>query len=252
MTNEQIFDQWCPASSRWATWAKPVLFTAPFAQHYDAPLGHEWQKLDVSWAPKNSSDTAVILELPGTQALLYALALFPLGYQPVPLFNCCAAEQHEVLPTEGIRNYLMRGVLDLQGRELPPGALPAFILDSSRLHGLNTPHPGLFDNRWMTFPQDFPSGTFLKEACIGKVLLVREGDGQPQLDLAPVLMRWQEAGVQVLQVDVAHPGEPQPLMVRPPPRYRWFFQRALALAGFLPNSAGGFGSIIPMPGGGAG
>ncbi len=252
MTNEQIFDQWCPASSRWSTWAKPVLFTAFLPQNFDAPLGGEWQRLDVSWAPRDASDTAIILDLPGTASLLHALALFPLGYQPVPLFNCCAAENHEVLPTDEIRKYLVRGALDFQGRELSPGAPPAFILDSNRLQGSHPPHPGLFDNRWMTFPQDFPSGTFLKEAGINQVLLVRDGSGQPQTDLAQVLLRWQEVGVRLLQVDVAHPGEPQLLPVFPPPRYRWFFQRTLALVGFMQNSAGGFGSIVPEPGGSGG
>jgi hypothetical protein len=252
MTNEEIFDQWCPASSHWSTWAKPVLFTALLPTNDDTPLGSKWQGLDVSWAPKAGNDTAIVLELPGAASLLRAVALFKIGYQPVPLFNCCAAVTHEVLPTDELREYLVRGAVDLQGQQLLPGAPPAFILDANRLHGSDSRQPGLFDNRWMTFPQDFPSGSYLKDSGISKVILVRDGNGQPATDLAQVLLRWQETGVRLFQVDVAHPGEPPLLPVFPPPRYRWFFQRALALFGFMQNSAGGFGSVIPMPGGGAG
>jgi hypothetical protein len=249
MNNEEVFDAWCPAASRWSTWAKPVLFTSLLPLNDDSSLRDKWQSLDVTWAPRRGNDTAIILDLPGTESILYAAALFAIGYQPVPLFNCCAAAAHEVLPTDGLREYLVRAAADLRTGQLAPDAPPVFLLDSNRLTGSHPPHPGLFDNRWMTFPQDFPSGRFLKDAGIGKIILARDKTGPPELDLAQVLMRWQEVEVRLLQTDVAHPGEPQLLQVAPPPRYRWFFQRTLALLGFMQNSAGGFGSVIPEPGG---
>jgi hypothetical protein len=252
MTNEEIFDQWCPTSSRWSTWAKPVLFAQALPLEQQSSLRSEWQNQNVSWAPAEGVDTAIVIDLPGTASLLLSLALAKIGYQPVPLFNCCAALGHEVLPTDKIREYLVHGAFDLQSLPLLPTVPPAFILDSDRMVGKNIPHPGEFDNRWMTFPQDFPSGNYLKESGISKVILVQTNLRQPALDLAQVLMRWQDTGIQIAVIDATNPAFPQPLTVVPPPKYRWFFQRTLALVGLMRNSAGGFGSVIPEPSSGAG
>ena len=40
-------------------------------------------------------------------------------------------------------------------------APPAFLLDSDRMKA-PAPDPGRFDNRWLVFPQDFPSAAFLR------------------------------------------------------------------------------------------
>ena len=252
MTNEQIFDFWCPPASRWSVWAKPVLFAQDLPVHSDETLHAEWQSLDVTWAPPQGVDTAIVIDLPGIKSILTALALAKVGFQPVPLFNCCSAPREEVLPTGPLREYLVRGACDLQLMEMPPTVPPAFLLDSDRLSGKNIPHPGGFDNRWMTFPQDFPSAQFLKEAGIANVILVQNHLNRPATDLAQVLMRWQEAGLRIAVVDGDYPQPPVPITIAPPPRYRWFFQRALALMGFMRNSAGGFGSVIPEPSSGAG
>ena len=73
------------------------------------------------------------------------------------------------------------------------------------------PGPGTFDNRWVVFPQDFPSAAFLRSRGVAEVLLIQAG-AQPQEDLAHVLLRWQQGG----------------------PR----------------NNAGGFGAVIPVRSGG--
>jgi len=253
MTGEQIFDLWTPAASRWAVWAKPVLFTdlpalteAPSSSADDGPPNVDWLK---SLTP----DSVLIVDLPGSQSILYALALARVGFQPVPLFNCCSSSSdEEVLPTLELREDLVRGASQLQTISLSPDARPAFLLDADRLAGRHAPSPGKFDNRWMTFPQDFPSGTFLREAGIASIILIQAYSVNPQEDLRQVFLRWQEAGLQILSKSLVDSRPPAPVAVTPTPKYRWFFQRALAMAGFRHNSAAGFGSVIPDPSTGAG
>lgn len=253
MTGEQIFDLWTPASSRWAVWAKPVLFTDLSTWDNAPSLGAAWDTLNVDWVKDIAPDAALILDLPGSQSVLYGLACARAGYQPVPLFNCCSSSsEEEVLPTLDLRADLARGASDLQSIQLAADARPVFLLDADRLTGRGIPSPGKFDNRWMTFPQDFPSANFLREAGIHSIVLVQTRAFGPQEDLRQVFLRWQEAGVQILSRGLEDSFPLTPLQVTPAPKYRWFFQRALAIAGFRHNSAAGFGSVIPEPSSGAG
>lgn len=253
MTGEEIFNAWTPAFSRWAVWAKPVLFTDLSSWVGGFSSGSNWETLNVDWVKSVTPDPALVLDLPGSQSILYALALAKAGYQPVPLFNCCSASfAEEVLPTLELRDGLARGATDLQAMPLSSKAPPAFLLDADRLNGRGVPSPGMFDNRWMAFPQDFPSATFLREAGITNIVLVQASAVKPQEDLRQVLLRWQDAGLQVLSKSLDDSLPPAPLQVTPTPTYHWFFERALAMAGFRHNSAAGFGSVIPEPSSGAG
>ena len=60
------------------------------------------------------------------------------------------------------------------------------------------PSPGKFDNRWVVFPQDFPSATFLRSRGVADVLLIHSGKSV-QEDLAHVLLRWQQGGLRMMQ-----------------------------------------------------
>ena len=83
-------------------------------------------------------------------------------------------------------------------------APPAFLLDSRRFPRGKAASPGQFDNRWMVFPQDFPSGKLLLSRGLRRAVVVREG---PLMDdLAHVLRRWQEAGVRIEEKVATEPG----------------------------------------------
>ena len=253
MTGEQIFDLWTPAASRWAVWAKPVLFTDLSTGDEALPSRPVGEALSIDWIKIFTPAPVVIVDLPGAQSILYAPAFAKVGFQPVPLFNCCSSSSaDEVLPTMELRSGLVRGAADLQTISLSPAAPPAFLLDADRLTGRQIPSSGKFDNRWMAFPQDFPSGTFLRESGLASILLVQADSVKPQEDLRQVFLRWQEAGLQIFSKSLEDALPPAPIEVTPTPIYRWFFQRALAMAGFRHNSAAGFGSVVPDPSGGAG
>jgi hypothetical protein len=109
----------------------------------------------------------------------------------------------------------------------------------------------LFDNRWTVFPQDFPSARFLLERGIKRVVLVHaNANAQPQEDLAHVLLRWQEAGLEIFGKTQADKELPVKITVTRPSRFRFVWYRALVLLGFRRSSVGGFGAFLAQSSGG--
>jgi hypothetical protein len=125
-----------------------------------------------------------------------------------------------------------------------------FILDALRTTGTQPLRDDLFDNRWMVFPQDFPSARFLAKQKIKRVVLVQTRSTQPMEDLRHVLLRWQEAGIEILVKGSANTGMPSQIMVAKPSRFRAFWYRALAMIGLRRSSVGGFGGFVPESFGG--
>lgn len=238
MTPQEVYAVWAPDDSPWSAWAKPVLFTAlarvtalselalPEAMPWASPAGR----------------AAVVVDLPGAAAVLTGLALARQGYRPVPLFNGCLASAMivDVMPAAAA---LLAGTDLLQGLALPREAPPAFLLDSKRQEGQSAVRPGLFDNRWAVVPQDMPSGTHLRAAGVGSVVVCCERVAE---DLTHILCRYQQAG---LRLERAGQGTaaPEPLTVSPPRGFRSLLYRLGVLAGFRRNSAGGFGAVVPQP-----
>ena len=128
---------------------------------------------------------------------------------------------------------------------------PAFLLDSRRLQGVNKPAPGMYDNRWVVFPQDFPSARFLKSRGITQAIVIQE-TFLPAEDLVHVLLRWKEGGITVHLQVAGEESSLRPAELRRPSSFRSALYRALALMGLRRNSAGGFGSVVPIPGQGGG
>jgi hypothetical protein len=262
---QENFEAWAPASSVWSPWAKPVLFAWTSAAPDQSAVAPP--AFDVSWAPSPWQEspevttgyreapaqaerrvaaelTAIVLDLPGEEALRAALSLAAGGYRPVPLFNCCNGSA-ALVPVERILARLSEGAPGLAALELPPTAPPAFVLDADRLRG--TPSPGVFDNRWRVFAQDFPSGNVLRSHGVRRALHVGRGSDVPE-DLRHVLLAWKEQGLTLAQVDLTQ-TQPQlaALSVEKPRWFRSVRARFELLKGLRRNWAGGFGGIIPVP-----
>jgi len=244
-----LFEAWAPLDGRWSPWAKPVLFAhLPRAAWHAAELpGGE--PSDWTILPPADGTTALILDLPGAESVRAGLALADRGYRPVPLFNTTPGPS-PVLQILPIMRALADGARDLARVSLFPDAPPAFLLDCKRLQVGVHPSPGQYDNRWIVFPQDFPSGESLGAAGVTRVLLVQQGRSKPVDDLRDVLLRFRRAGLEILSVDMAAGAAPRTLDL--PPLRLWRFLRCLAMLtlGLRWNSAGGFGSIVPQPGSG--
>jgi hypothetical protein len=247
MDASQLFDIWAPADSVWSRWVKPALFAAPgLSPTPPVPEVYESPRLQAWTDPA----TAFVIDMPGSRSVELGLVLAHVGYRPVPLFNA-AHHPAALINVEPIRQRLISGVTELQAAgPIPAAAPPAFLIDSNRSSAsAASAAPGKFDNRWVVFPQDFPSANFLLAHGVRRVVLLQEerlGD-QPKPDLAHVLRRWQEAGIEIYLQDPAGDQAPRPLDVKLPSRFRSLFYRALTVAGLRRNSAGGFGSIIPQP-----
>jgi hypothetical protein len=241
MTAEEMFTVWAPDNSVWSRWSKPVLFVNLPANRLQG-TSTLWRDTDVHWTPSPGS-TAVVVDLPGAQSVATGIALAMKGYRPVPLYNSCNGPAPVVNLSE-LMDALADGTEELKRRTLHEEAPPAFLLDSQRMTG--TPLPARFDNRWMAFPQDFPSASFLLSKGIRRVLLVSQSDRTE--DLAHVFLRWQEAGIELYIKNPLDGFGAKPLIVTAPSRYRSMWYRVLALVGLRRASVGGFGAVVPTPG----
>lgn len=258
MTPEELYSVWAPPDSIWSQWVIPV----PFAQIVCFDTAPE-KSLEIV-ADLNGfrfeADLAIIVDLPGGDSMRYGLALARLGFRPVAVldgspgpFTLAGPMPHGA--QGGIGQAKATAVVDmrdllfalcaiapaLQGISIMSNAPPAFLLDSQRMMGGHISDADLFDNRWKVFPQDFPSAKFLREQGVRRILLIQEHAGQPQEDLAHVLLRWQEAGLEVLASGRTAGNKPSAIRVGRPSRFRASWYRGLEILGLRRNSVGGFG-----------
>jgi hypothetical protein len=201
-----------------------------------------WAGIDTSWVPERA---AVIVDLPGAEAIHTGLALGERGLRPV-LAISTSSSYREVIPMDEVLAALCEGARFASAFPVGPALLPAFILDARR-DGEGAPRlPGLFDNRWAVFPDDLPSARVLRTAGATRVVVVQQGDRAP-MDLVEVLRAYAHAGLEILAYDPHAPRLPGP-MVLPSPRW-WgdFVERTKRRWTFWPRPDDGFGRRIPIP-----
>ena len=260
MTQADLYEMWAPPGAPWSAWAKPVLFVdgwnaqiaaavqglfpgqPPPAPSTPAPSGiAPASPPDVSWA--EGFDTAVIADLDGVASVELGVALSERGYQPVPVFNGCDGPS-PVVEVASVKRALEAAATRLAGAARPD-ARPAFLLDARRRGENARVAPGMFDNRWLVFAQDFPSANLLLSRGIRRAV-VCSSTGRIADDLAQVLLRWQEAGIGILVKDAA-PGAPVSTVIPRPRFFRSLLRRFFAAMRYRRNAAGGFGSAVPEP-----
>jgi hypothetical protein len=246
MTRAEIFDAWAPADGKWSLWAKPVLF-AHMPQPIEAP-GTVAEPIDASWLARPDGQTAIVADLPGAQGVHFGLASAALGYRPVPLYNAAPGPM-PVVTVSDILLALQTEAARLIEFHLPAEAPPVFLLDSNRRVGTPPFEPGMFDNRSVSFPSDFPSANFLLSLGITRIRLVMGQSLEPQADLAHTLRRWQESGIEFSAQTIGHPDAVFPITIERPSGFRRLWHAALVAVGLRRNPLGGFGGIVPTPGG---
>lgn len=241
MKPQELYEAWAPRAAIWSAWAKPVLF-------HDISVNKIPSGVPEPQEPKrmsaNDGQTALVIDLPGAAAIPHALLRARQGFRPVPLYNACTGPG-ELISLSDLIETLFDATPNVLALTLPDNAPPAFLIDSRRLDG--TPVPSRFDNRWMVFPQDFPSATRLKSAGITTVIHVRADGEPPARDLALILSEWQKKGLAILADNIQDTLAPRPVTIHPPSLGPILFHRMLALLGLRKNSAGGFGSLVPEP-----
>ncbi len=254
MTGRDIYEFWAPAFDEWSPWVKPVLFTEIDEVAPEGAPARIPEESSLRCNVGSRRDTALVVDLPGVQSLLAGFDLAKDGYRPVPLYNTTSGRRQRVPPDKcvltdvgALVQLLCTPLPDYVRNTIVGDNPPAFLLDSRRLRGANAPAPGVYDNRWMVFPQDFPSAKFLSSRGITQVIVIQE-TLLPAEDLTHVLLRWKKGGLGIYVPDAGGESSLRRAEMLRPSRFRWAFYRALALMGLRRNSAGGFGSVVPIPG----
>lgn len=231
----EIFEQWAPYGARWTEWAKPVLFsTLPvksFAQ-IDIPK--------IKWIDQIDYRSMIIVDTEGMESVREGLAYAKLGYRPVPLYNGVRGEiDHNLIDVDQLQVKLFAGAKVLQECEIAKDAPPVFLLDSRRME-VNRKR-GVFDNRWTLFPQDMPSGTFLKQHGITRIYVRSD---KIRNDLAHILYRYQKEGIAIY---LCEDKKEQPTLtkVKKPSRLKSLSYRFLVMLKLRRNATGGFGAYVP-------
>jgi hypothetical protein len=248
LDSDALYHVWAPPDSPWSPWVKPVLI-AHF-QTFDERLADPLPPVDVTWAPTAEGRTAIVCDRRGAIGVATGLALAERGYRPVPLYNALPSPHpltaRAVVDVDSILWELARSSPSLASLQIPPKAPPAFLLDATRRTG--SAYSGLFDNRSVSFPSDFPSANLLQLAGITQVLLVQDLSRTPLPDLAPTLHAWQQAGIGISALAVGIDQAPRSIDVRKPSwwsrLWQWLFT-SLALHG---NARRGFGGFVPQSG----
>ncbi|HMN95563.1 MAG TPA: hypothetical protein PKC43_04995 [Phycisphaerales bacterium] len=202
------------------------------------------------WPLRMRERRALVLDLPASESIAAGLALARRGFRPVPLFNTTDGPG-AIVDVQPILRGLVAGAEALARIRLDPDAPPAFLIDEKRT--APRPQPGLYDNRWIVFPQDFPAASLLRAHAIEEAIVVRRDDRAPEADLLAVLDGWRHEGIRVGVRRIDHPDAPPREL---PGRARRLVGPLLAFAavflGLRRNSAGGFGAAIPFAASGGG
>ena len=241
--NLSVFKIWAPDQALWVAWTKPVLFAG-------APrdVGVELNIPELNWVPPANRRTAIVVDLPGKQAVEQGLALAQLGYRPVALFNGVEGPnvRTAVVDVSGIAAALRRGAQKLAVLNLHHNAPPAFLLDSERMRD-SKKTPGNYDNRWCVFPQDMPSASFLRKNNVDTVVV---RTAEIRNDLSHILRRYQEQNIKIRLCDESE--NLRDIVVPQPSRFKALAYRFLTVLGLRRNATGGFGGMIPDPEAGGG
>jgi hypothetical protein len=247
---DEVYAAWAPDDAAWSAWVKPVLFAhmkrSRLSRRDVGPLS----PLDPPpWMAAETAGTAWLLDLPGTASVRLGAGMMRLGVRPAPLFNGAASPSGlGLVRVDGIIDAMEALSEHVRSAPLASDAPPAFLLDAGRMvGGWGRAGPGEFDNRWLVFEQDLPSGRYLLSHRINRAIVVHETDRATSEDLSHVLLRWQRAGIAIHTAHLGEEGGPREIEVPRPMLFGWAFRRALVTLGLRRNSAGGFGAVVPTP-----
>lgn len=240
MNSEEFYKVWADPTSPWSDWVAPALFTR---LHRDGEILPAATVSKPAWVSSLSPGTALVIDLPGADSVKVAMMFAESGYRPIPLFNASPAPYESAglglvemspckcaIEMQSVMDAIATATPSLVSMSFPEGAPPAFILDSRRLSNLpRTEYKEFFDNRWMVFPEDFPAASYLRAHGIDKVILVQENRLEPQEDLARVLIRLQQSGIETHAARFTSDEPPRRIVVKKPSILKTARFRALRL-----------------------
>jgi hypothetical protein len=262
---EDVIRAWAlPPGDPWAPYAKYTLLSALG----DAPVRGSLPDLEtvpgVARAREAAarvassglpSDTLWIVDMRGATSVAFGAELSRAtgAVSLVPTFNNWPAPD-ELVPAEET----LAALVTTSPVPAPEGhaSTPVFLLDAWRMaYRDEEPGDDRYDNRYFLSRGDFPDAETLRLHGIRRVLYVVDGLGSSAVeedDLHPVMLEWEQAGIELAMVDIQ-------ALLDPPPRLRWdaFWidwrlhvvprVTVLQTPGFFVRSPGGFGGVRASP-----
>ena len=211
MTGKELFRIWAPVGKKWTDWVRPVPFVM-MSEHSKIYNITDSTIVAVDYIDANCQNTAVIVDLPGAESVKEGIALARLGFRPIPIFNGTVEQQgaRATVDNQSVGVALMHGATELDKLEIEDTALPAFLLDSNRLHRFKM-DVTVFDNSWDLYPQDLPSADYMVASGISKVLVVGESFSK---DLKKILYDYQKKKIEIFLTN--RYNEPKKVAIRKP------------------------------------
>ena len=102
-----------------------------------------------------------------------------------------------LVDNKDIEEALLWGAKKLEKIKIANDAPPVFLLDSNRRHRFKM-NVSVFDNSWDIYDQDMPTGKYLKNNGINKIIVRSEKINQ---DLASILYKFQNIGITIFFTD---------------------------------------------------
>jgi len=203
INRDRVLEVWQGRDHPWLPWVKPAVFDR--IEEREEGTVDEFTparsvrkaiaQVDTSWLLPRA---AVIIDVPGGEAALLALALGKRGLRPVPAINTTSCPGAELISQTLLRLVLVAGAECEDSFPSGPTLGPAFLLDSRRDGHEGAPSPGMFDNRWVVFRTDLPSEKQLRDNGIERVIVVQEDDIL-STDLEDILLDYQAGGLELIR-----------------------------------------------------
>lgn len=197
MTGKEIYKIYSPENVKWAEWVRPVSFVA--IDIYNRKPISNWFDRKIMFLDKYEKDTAIFVDLPGTESIELGIALSYIGYRPIPLFNGTTEQinSQATIDTYLIESSLINGAEKLKHISIENDANPAFLLDSMRTNRYRAKE-SIFDNSWDLYKQDIPSIEYFIENEIKKIIIV---GNTIQRDLKKIFFKFQDSGIDFYLTD---------------------------------------------------
>ena len=195
MTGKDIYKIWAPTDAKWVDWVRPVPFI-DINEKLELYEVSNFEIPNINYIHKLIPNTAIIIDIPGSESIKEGLAVAKLGYRPIPIYNGTTetkkarATVNNHLVTMG----LIQGAIELKKIEISNNAMPAFLLDSNRMNRYKI-DISVFDNSWDIYAQDIPSAEYFLKNNINQIVVRGE---KIQKDLRKILYKFQEKGIKIL------------------------------------------------------
>lgn len=194
MTGQDIFKIWAKEGAKWVDWVRPVPFVS-INNYSKTYIIEDFEIPNIFYINEVSTDTAIIIDLPGNNSIKEGLATAKLGFRPIPIYNGTDSQQGAMSTSDNhsIKVGLIIGALKLTKIQISNNAPPAFLLDTNRMNRFKMDF-SVFDNSWDIYAQDFPSAEYFLKNGINKIIVRGEFI---QKDLRKVLYKFQKKGISI-------------------------------------------------------